>query len=62
MKTVLFAGTLTLVAATQSGDGVSIAEIATFDARVETEHISLQPGFASCETGASEAGSVAIVH
>ncbi|MCR9089075.1 MAG: hypothetical protein NXH97_20295 [Rhodobacteraceae bacterium] len=62
MKTVLFAGALTLVAAMQMGDGVSIAEIATVDARVETEHVSLQPGFAPCETGASEAVSVATVH
>lgn len=43
-------------------DGVSVAEFAKIDARVEAEHISKQPGFVSRETGATETGWLVIVH
>lgn len=54
--TVVEIATMTLAA------GVTAAEFAAIDARVEAEHVSRQPGFVSRETGVTEGGWVAIIY
>lgn len=50
------------IATFELADGVTAAEFAEIDARVEAEHVSQQPGFVSRETGATETGWLVIVH
>lgn len=54
--------TVVEIATFELAEGVSVAEFAKTDARVEAEHVSQQPGFVSRQTGATEKGWVAIVH
>ena len=50
------------IATFELAKGVSVAEFADIDARVEAEHVSQQPGFVSRETGATKTGWLVIVH
>ena len=43
-------------------EGVSHDAFAIVDAQVEAEHVSLQSGFVSRETGVTDTGWIAIVH
>ena len=54
--------TVVEIATFDFAEGVTAEAFAPVDARVESEHVSQQPGFVSRETGATETGWVAIVY